>query len=233
MLGHALWMIKNYEILGRKIVMGIAADTLDKEIDNAKMAIDNGAHAVMARVPNATKTLHVLNHFERLNKIGKIMVYNSDPEIRNTSMDEYSYLFQFDNVVAVKETNVHQMKDLIGLRNDNKLKHRIAVLSGDDTEAFKAMHYGADGMASWMANVFPYFVANFKKFSYQPTIMSDFKQVSNESLYGVFPQSVKQMVHQSGAISNPDVRGEGKMPETITDYFQKMQRHNGLLSKLK
>ncbi|MHC4606079.1 MAG: 4-hydroxy-tetrahydrodipicolinate synthase [Planctomycetota bacterium] len=146
---------------GRKVpvVAGAGTNSTRLTIENAKMAKEAGADAVLLVAPYYNKPPQegLFRHFEAVAKAVDVpqVVYNVPGRTSvNILPETVARLSKLKNVVAIKEAsgNLEQVTQIRRLCDIN-------ILSGDDGLTFPMMCLGASGVVSVAANLIPADVA--------------------------------------------------------------------------
>ncbi len=104
-----------------------------------------------------------------------------------------------DKIMGIKEAsgNLDQIKHLIALRNNSKLK----IYSGDDALAAELIAAGADGLISVASNAFP---ADFATIVHRAdhTLQAQYAEMVNLLFKEGNPSGIKTVLSQMGIIQN-------------------------------
>ncbi|RCK74104.1 MAG: 4-hydroxy-tetrahydrodipicolinate synthase [Anaerolineae bacterium] len=139
-----------------KIMVGVGTNDTRKTINNAKLAKEWGADALLIVTPYYNKPTQegIFAHFKAISESVDlpIVVYNIKSRTgTNIETPTLEKLAQLSSIIAVKEASgdIAQVMDVLYQIPE------IAVYSGDDNLTFPMICLGAQGVISVISNLFP------------------------------------------------------------------------------
>lgn len=137
------------------VVAGTGSNDTKYAVDLSKYAEEVGADAILTVSPyyNKTSQRGLYEHFKLIAHSIKIPVilYNVPSRTNlNINPETIKALSELENVVALKECNIHQVGDIINLCGED-----FTVYSGEDGLVVPVLSLGGKGVISVMANIIP------------------------------------------------------------------------------
>jgi dihydrodipicolinate synthase/N-acetylneuraminate lyase len=159
-LGEASTLqLSEKEILEGKIpvIMNIAEGTTSQAIEQAKLAKEWGASAIMLLPPMRYKSSddETVIYFKAVANATTlpIMIYNNPVDYKiEVTLDMFYSLQECENITAIKEST----RDVTNVtRLINRFGSRFKILCGVDTLAVEELCLGADGLVAGLVDAFP------------------------------------------------------------------------------
>jgi 4-hydroxy-tetrahydrodipicolinate synthase len=137
------------------VIAGTGSNDTNHAIHLSKRAQEVGADAILSVTPYYNKTTQrgLYEHFKVIaeNLSIPIILYNVPSRTNlNINPSTIKQLSQIDNIVGIKECNLHQVAETKYLCGDD-----FTVYSGEDGIIVPFMSLGAKGVISVMANIIP------------------------------------------------------------------------------
>jgi len=137
------------------VIAGTGSNDTKHAIHLSRMAEKVGADAILSVTPYYNKTTQkgLYEHFKAIaNSISiPVVLYNVPSRTNlNINPETIQQLALIDNIVAIKECNIHQVAETIDLCPKD-----FTVYSGEDALVVPLLSLGGKGVISVMANIIP------------------------------------------------------------------------------
>jgi 4-hydroxy-tetrahydrodipicolinate synthase len=139
------------------VIMNIAEGTTSQAIEQAKLAKEWGASAIMLLPPMRYKSSddETVIYFKAVANATTlpIMIYNNPVDYKiEVTLDMFYSLQECENITAIKEST----RDVTNVtRLINRFGSRFKILCGVDTLAVEELCLGADGLVAGLVDAFP------------------------------------------------------------------------------